>query len=302
MTNTAVAQFQERALAAWFENNAWAAMRGIDEPTWNALRSTIYPGASADSIIMAVDYCKARGLDIMLKPVHLVPMQVKDAQSNQKAWRDVPMPGIGMYRIQASRSGDEAGHDEPEFGPAIQGEFSGTDWQGNPITVKVTYPEWCKYTVHKVIGGRVVAYTAKEFWLENYATQSAKTEAPNAMWKKRPYAQLAKCAEAQALRKGWPEIGQQPTAEEMEGKHFEQDMGMAQRVSEPAKAQAAEPELPAMQEEDFKAGFPKLQAAIEAGRKTADDIIKTLSRKYTLSQAQKDALIAVSQNEKGEVA
>ncbi|CAJ0997499.1 hypothetical protein SODG_005668 [Sodalis praecaptivus] len=44
------------------------------------------------------------------------------------------------------------------------------------------------------------------------------TTVPNAMWKKRPYGQIAKCAEAQALRKAWPEIGQQPTAEEMEGK------------------------------------------------------------------------------------
>lgn len=296
----AIAKTQERALEAWFEKNHWAAIRGIDEPTWNALRSTIYPGASPDSILMAVDYCKARKLDIMLKPVHLVPMQVKDAQSNQKNWRDVPMPGIGMYRIQASRSGDEAGHDEPEFGPPVSAEFDGTDWQGNPTKVKVTYPEWCKYTVYKLVSGSRVAYTAKEFWLENYATQSAKVDAPNAMWKKRPYAQLAKCAEAQALRKGWPEIGQQPTAEEMEGKHFEHDMGVASRVDDCAPNPVRK--LPEMTDADFKEGFSKLQEAIEAGRKTAEGIITTLSKKYTLTDAQKSQLRQVKPSSEEETA
>jgi len=284
--SNALAQIQENALAQWFEQNPAAAMRGIDEPTWNALKSTVYPGAADDSIFMAVDYCKARSMDIMLKPVHLVPMQVKDAQTNQRNWRDVPMPGIGMYRIQASRSGDEAGHDEPEFGPTVQGEFQGTDWNGNAVTVKVTYPEWCKYTVHKVTGDRVVAYRAKEFWLENYATQSAKSEAPNAMWKKRPYAQLAKCAEAQALRKGWPEIGQQPTAEEMEGKHVEQDMGMAQRTDQKPSAQA-DPMYPP---EKFDENFPKWKTIIESGKKSASAVIKTVESGGKLTDEQREQI------------
>ncbi|HEP1966038.1 TPA: phage recombination protein Bet, partial [Yersinia enterocolitica] len=35
----------------------------IDEPTWNALKNSIYPGAKDDSVIMAVSYCRARQLD-----------------------------------------------------------------------------------------------------------------------------------------------------------------------------------------------------------------------------------------------
>jgi phage recombination protein Bet len=204
----------EKATNAWFEQNPALAMRGIDESRWNALCSSIYPGAKLDSILMAVDYCRARGLDVMLKPVHLVPMSVKNAQTGHYEWRDVPMPGVGLYRIQANRTGDYAGADAPEMGPEITKTF--TDKNKNPVAV--TFPEWCKYTVYKLIGDRLVSYTALEYWEENYATDSKNSTAPNAMWMKRRCAQLAKCTEAQALRKGWPEIGQEPTAEEMEGK------------------------------------------------------------------------------------
>ncbi len=213
-----VTAIQQAASEQFATNYPTVVQRGIDESTWGALCNTIYPGANPDSIIMAVDYCKARKLDIMLKPVHLVPMQVTDARSKEKVWRDVPMPGIGMYRIQADRSGNYAGADEPEFGPTITQEFPDPYNAGK--TIRVSYPEWCKYTVYKFVNGQRVAYIAKEYWIENYATQSSKTDCPNAMWKKRPYAQLAKCTEAQALRKGWPEIGSEPTAEEMEGKTF----------------------------------------------------------------------------------
>jgi len=198
--------------------------RGIDESTWSALCNSVYPGAKSESVLMAVDYCRARDLDVMLKPVHLVPMSVKNSQTGNYEWRDVVMPGVGLYRIQADRCGTYAGADEPEFGPEITRTFSGK----NNSKIEVTFPQWCKYTVYKVIGDRLVAFVAKEYWLENYATEGKDSEAPNSMWKKRIYAQLAKCAEAQALRKAWPEIGQGPTAEEMEGKGHEIDITPAQ--------------------------------------------------------------------------
>lgn len=138
--------------------------------------------------MMALDYCRARQLDPLLKPVHLVPMYVKDSKTGKGDWRDVVMPGIGLYRIQADRSGDYAGAREPEFGPDVTQTLTG---------VEVTFPQWCKYTVYKRMpSGEIVEFSAKEYWIENYATGGRDTTAPNAMWKKRPYGQLAKCAEA----------------------------------------------------------------------------------------------------------
>jgi len=173
------------------------------------LRSSLYPGASDASIAMVLSYCKATDLDPMQKPVHIVPMWDK----NLRQERDVIMPGIGLYRIQAARTQQYAGVSEPEYGP---------DTTATLDDVQVTFPAWCKIVVRRLLPNGVMAeFAAVERWLENYATQSSKTAAPNAMWKKRPYGQLAKCAEAQALRKAFPEIGAQPTAEEMEGKSLE---------------------------------------------------------------------------------
>lgn len=164
------------------------AEKGIDVATRSALKNSIYHGAKDESVMMALDYCRARQLDPLLKPVHLVPMSVKDSRTGKSEWRDVVMPGIGLYRIQADRSGDYAGAREPEFGPDTTQTLSG---------VEVTFPQWCKYTVYKRMpSGEIVEFSAKEYWIENYATGGRDTTAPNAMWKKRPYGQLAKCAEA----------------------------------------------------------------------------------------------------------
>jgi len=172
------------------------------------LSSSLYPGANHDSIRMVLGYCKAAGLDPMQKPVHIVPMW----DSKTSSMRDVVMPGVGLYRTQASRSQQMAGISEPEFGPLLTETIGGQ---------QVTYPEWCRVTVRRLLpNGSVAEFTAVEYWLENYAIKGGKEKsvAPNAMWSKRPRGQIAKCAEAQALRKAFPEVGATPTAEEMEGK------------------------------------------------------------------------------------
>jgi phage recombination protein Bet len=213
------------------------------------LQSSLYPGATIGSVKMVLGYCKAAGLDPMQKPVHIVPMWDK----NTKAMRDVVMPGIGLYRTQAARSGQYAGVTDPEFGPDTTEDIGGT---------KITFPAWCRVTVKRLLGSTVVEFAAREFWKENYATASKDSAAPNAMWKRRPYAQLAKCAEAQALRKAFPELGSAPTADEMEGKEYADSEINPTRQTGTQAAEAARSQ-PAVDSEERTALIAKLEEVAE---------------------------------------
>lgn len=255
------------------------AMQMSEGELLEVLQSSLYPGANPASIKMVLGYCKASGLDPMQKPVHIVPMW--DAKSG--GMRDVVMPGIGLYRTQAARTGC-AGVTEPEFGPDV------TEVIGN---VQITYPAWCRVTVkRKLSGGEIVDFTAKEFWKENYAIKGGKEKsiAPNAMWQKRPYGQIAKCAEAQALRKAFPEIGSEPTADEMAGKSLnEYDIdGTTGEVVQ--QKPAARPELPAYAQADYEKNLPQWRGIVQSGRKTPDELIAMVGTKGTLSDAMKQGI------------
>lgn len=246
----------------------------------NILRNSLYPGAQDDSIKMVLGYCQASGLDPMQKPVHIVPIW----DSKLGAMRDVVMPGIGLYRTQMARTGECAGVTEPEFGPYKTETIGG---------VEITYPVSCKVIVKRVLAsGQIAEYAATERWKENYAMKGGKEKsvAPNAMWTKRPYAQLAKCAEAQALRKAFPELGAAPTADEMEGKEFEnvQTVEAVVREVKPDLKQLTKDELLAkfgkdkVDEEGVVTKFsPK--SLIEQGEEKAQNLIDFLSAKYVLA-------------------
>jgi phage recombination protein Bet len=192
-----------------------------DDELLPVLSSSLYPGARPESIRLVLEYCRAAQLDPLQKPVHIVPMSVKDAATGKYSMRDVIMPGIGLYRVQAARTGQLAGIDPPEFGPEITRRLGDRD---------VSFPEWCRVSVYRIVGGARCEFSAVEYWLENYATAGRDTAVPNAMWTRRPRGQIAKCAEAQALRRAFPEIGSQPTADET---MLEVDVDLVQGAGSP---------------------------------------------------------------------
>ena len=217
------------------------------------LATSLYPGAQVTSIKMVLGYCKAAGLDPMQKPVHIVPMWDNKAGT----MRDVVMPGIGLYRTQAARSGECAGVSEPEFGPDLTETIGGQ---------QITFPAWCRVTVKRRLPtGEVVEFTAKEFWKENYAVKGGKEKsiAPNAMWSKRPYGQIAKCAEAQALRKAFPEIGSEPTADEMAGKTLHDDDVVIDGETGEVTGRKPEVKMPVRKPSEATDATPKAEAAAQ---------------------------------------
>ncbi len=258
----------------------------------HVLENSVYPGAARESIKVAIDYCRAGRLDPLQKPVHIVPMW----DDRLKRMRDVIMPGINLYRIQADRSGCYAGVSEPEFGPDVEENLGG---------VKITYPAWCKVTVKRRLAtGEIAEFSAKEMWKENYATKSKDSLAPNKMWGRRPYAQLVKCAESQALRKAFPEISAQPAATETVTVPIEVvdpetgEIVTIHSVRGPeqvaAKATVVEQQiLPEYPAESFAENLPKWRDLIESGRKNADAIIASVQRHATLSAEQIEKIKAL---------
>jgi phage recombination protein Bet len=185
------------------------ARRGIDEAAWRTAMNNLFPGAKVESVLMVFDYCRARKLDPLKKPCHIVPMEVGGV------WRDVVMPGIYEYRTTAMRTGQYMGHSKPEYGEIV--ECKG-----------VMAPEWCSLTIYRwnAAANQRTEFPVTVYFSECVGTRwdkEAKTQKANARWAKAPRQMLTKCAEAAGLREAFPdELGGEHTAEEMEGQSFQQ--------------------------------------------------------------------------------
>lgn len=113
------------------------------------------------------------GLDPLMKQIYGIKRQ----------GRLTIQVGIDGYRLIADRTGRMIGSDRPTYGP-----------------VDGRYPEWAEVTVRKLVAGGERAFTGVAYWDEFYPGDGGQ----GAMWRQMPRTMLAKCAEAQALRKAFP--------------------------------------------------------------------------------------------------
>jgi phage recombination protein Bet len=146
-----------------------------------------------DEIEHAAKICDALSLNPFLNQIHFVKRRNKDGTYSVTA-----QTGIDGFRLHAQRAGGYAGNDEPVF------EYAPNDQlRDRPIKATVT--------VYRIVGGHKCGFTASARWKEYYPGPG------QGLWDKMPHNQLAKCAEALALRKAFPaELSALRTDEEMD--------------------------------------------------------------------------------------
>jgi phage recombination protein Bet len=242
--------------------------QGFERSMWRVLTEVIFPSAkSAASIQLALAYCRERGLDIMKKPVNIVPVW----SSTERREIETIWPSIGEAQITAARSKEWAGLDPPRYAEPVTQTFAGrrkgqSGWEDT--NAEVTYPAWCEVTVYRLVGGQRHAFTERVYWTEAYGRQGGGT-VPNAMWAKRPYGQLQKVAKAAALRAAFPEeAGSSPTDEEMHGLTVE-EANLVQH--EPPKPVPMQPSPPITPDHDPQTGEVNEKA-------DADGIVTSIPR------------------------
>jgi phage recombination protein Bet len=158
----------------------------------NVLRNSKFKGFDGDEINYARSVCAHLQLNPLLNQIHFVKRKNQDG-----TFTITVQVGIDGFRLAAERTGRYAGSDDAIF------EYKGNT--KNPIKATVT--------VYKMVEGNRVPYTASARWDEYYPGDTAKE---GFMWRKMPHGQLAKCAEALALRKAFPaELSALRTDEEM---------------------------------------------------------------------------------------
>ncbi len=204
------------------QQNAIVSTHNFYSPEKIALiKRTIAEGASDDELALFIAQCQRTGLDPFSRQIYSIQRQVYDPKLNRKVSRMVTQVSIDGLRLIAERSGLYAGQVGPYFSgplPAIRAEqedpaehservdlMRNQEGVGNysvwsDIWSSTTYPFAAKVGVIRKDFAEPLFSVA--YWSEYCPIFDGK---PSLMWSRFPTLMLAKCAEASALRRAFPQ-------------------------------------------------------------------------------------------------
>lgn len=159
------------------------------------LRHIGVEGASDADLAVFFHQVKRTGLDPFARQIYMLGRNTFNQRTNRWETKQTIQTGIDGYRLIARRAADAAR--QPYSTSATQWAHPDGGWRdvwvkswGAPLAAKVTVTR----------AGEPFTATA----LFDEYVQTKKDGAPTQMWAQRPAGQLAKCAEALALRMAFP--------------------------------------------------------------------------------------------------
>jgi len=178
---------------------------------------------------IAVEYCELYGANPFVKDIYFF---IFDAHDQEKR-RVVPVLGIGLYRKIAARSGNYRPDDRPPrftYDDALISEanpkgildcevtvYRHAHGEWFPITSKLKWNERAPIIQDGEDGFKWEPYDPPQVWPEGHKRAGkprmkrvpvgevvSKLDPTKKNWRSMPETMLAKCTEADAIRKGWP--------------------------------------------------------------------------------------------------
>ncbi len=231
------------------------------------IKRTIFIGATDDEMRLFFYECRRRGVHPMDRLIY--PVSRKDKDGNRHVTFQM---GIDYLRAAGEETGRYVGQKPIQYGPIIkqktdEGDIEAPDWAEAIILRKD--PE----------SGEVAEIPHQVKWKEYYPGQIL-----GHMWRKMPHNQLAKCAEAGALRKAFPR--------KLGGLYINEEMEQAEAVpftpiQMPQEKGNQPPKEPKGNGEVISEPQTKRFWAIAKGTKATDDQIKEwLFREYDIEHTK----------------